>query len=156
MFLCVQFSLCHLHITEHPDMSISTPYLRERWQKFLDISGIKKWNKPKYCCGVVNKALFRLCGWLLGPRKQLLMKKIVTAVWVGTSASVWQVVYWSDFEAQYGFQGVHMSKRLPNYPLLALFISLAPPTSSRLFCSLPSRPRWLADDQSSSKFVNSG
>lgn len=67
------------------------------------------------------------------PTQAVADEKIVTAVWVGTSASVWQVVYWSDSEAQYGFQGVHMSKRLPNYPLLVLSIC-SPPLWPHLGC----------------------
>lgn len=155
MFLRVHFSRCRLHITEHPYKRISTLFPSERWRKFLDISGIKKWNKPKHCSvRVVNKAVWSL-RVITRPTQAVVDEKIVTAAWVGTSASVWQVVYWSDSEAQYGFQGVHMSKRLPNYPLVALSICSPPPTSSRLSCSLPRRPRWLPDDQSSSKFVNS-
>lgn len=56
------------------------------------------------------------------PTQEAVDEEIVTPAWVHTSVPVWQVAYWLDSEAQRCCQGVQMSKRLANYPLVVLLV----------------------------------
>lgn len=96
----------------------------------------------------VNKSVFwLLCRWLFSPRKQSLTR-IMTSVWVCTSAPVWSLCTgWALSPTPVSGFACQTHHKTPWFPPALLFnCSSELLTSSGMSCSLLRHPRWGAED----------